>query len=160
MTKVLTSLTKGKPTRISLCLLGALAMAAVALAPRAALAHDSEGACSNASLKETIVSSCSGTAGITSTSTGVPVTAIGVVTFDGKGGASGTQTVMANGALFLGPFAPFTGTYTVNPDCTFSATFSPPGASMTNFDGGIFKSGFFLTETDAGTAVNCVQNKQ
>lgn len=149
--------TRNRP-RIVVALM--VSLAALALTPKAALAHEGEGACSNASLKETIALSCSGTAGITPTSTGVPVTAVGVLTFNGKGGASGTQTVMANGALFLGPFASFTGTYTVNPDCTFSATFSPPGASMTNFDGAIFQSGFFAMETDAGTAVLCVQNKQ
>jgi len=160
MTKDLTSLTKGKPIRISLRLFGALAMAAVALTPKTALAHEGEGACSNASLKETVAFSCSGTVGITSTSTGVPASGVGVFTFDGKGGGAGTQTVVADGAIFLGPFAPFTGTYTVNPDCTASATFSPAGAPMTHFDIAIFKTGFFGIETDPGTVVSCVQNNQ
>jgi hypothetical protein len=140
-------------------LLGALLLAAVALTPLAALAHEGEAGCSNASLRETIAFSCGGTVGITATNTGVPAAGVGVVTFDGKGGTSGTQTVTADGAIFLGPFAPFTGTYTVNPDCTASATFSPPGASMTHFDIAIFKTGFFGIETDAGTEVTCVQNK-
>ncbi len=157
--KVLASHTKRKPILISLHLLGALALATVAITSKAALAHEGEGACSNASLKETIAFSCSGTVGITSTSTGVPAAGVGVFTFDGKGGGAGTQTVIADGAIFLGPFAPFTGTYTVNPDCTASATFSPAGAPMTHFDIAIFKSGFFGVETDAGTVVSCVQNK-
>ena len=158
MTQVLTSLTKGKPILISLRLLGALALIAVALTPKVALAHD-DGGCSDASLKGTIAFSCTGTVGITSTSTGVPAAGVGVFTFDGKGGGSGTQTVVADGAIFVGPLAPFTGTYTVNPDCTASATFSPPGAPMTHFDIAIFKSGFFGVETDPGTVVSCVQNK-
>lgn len=158
MTKV-ASLTKRKPTLISLRLLGALVLAAVALAPKAALAHEGEGGCSDASLKGTVAFSCSGTVGITSTSAGVPASGVGIFTFDGKGGGSGTQTVVADGAIFVGPLAPFTGTYTVNPDCTASATFSPPGAPMTHFDIAIFKSGFFGVETDPGTVVSCVQNK-
>ena len=106
--KVLASHTKRKPILISLHLLGALALAAVALTSKAALAHGGEGACSNASLKETIAFSCSGTVGITSTSTGVPASGVGVFTFDGKGGGSGTQTVVADGAISWA-FAPFTG---------------------------------------------------
>jgi hypothetical protein len=158
--KVLASLTKGKLTRKLLHLLGALAVAAVALMPKAAWAHEGGGGCSDASLKGTVAFSCSGTVGITSTSTGVSAAGVGVFTFDGKGGGSGTQTVVADGAIFLGPLAPFTGTYTVNPDCTASATFSPAGAPMTHFDIAIFKTGFFGVETDAGTVVSCVQNKQ
>jgi hypothetical protein len=158
--KVLASLTKGKPTRNLLHLLGALAVAGVALMPRAAFAHEGGGSCSDASLKGTVAFSCSGTVGITSTSAGVPAAGAGIFTFDGKGGGSGTQTVVADGAIFVGPLAPFTGTYTVNPDCTASATFSPAGAPMTHFDIAIFKTGFFGVETDAGTVVSCVQNKQ
>jgi hypothetical protein len=159
MTKV-ASLTKRKAILISLHLLGALVLATVALAPKAALAHEGDGVCSDASLKGTIAFSCSGTVGITSTSTGVPAAGVGVFTFDGKGGGSGTQTVVADGAIFVGPLAPFTGTYAVNPDCTASATFSPAGAPMTHFDIAIFRTGFFGVETDAGTVVSCVQNKQ
>ncbi len=48
------------------------------------------------------------------------VAQVGILTFDGAGSFSGQETVKVMGAVV--PDAPFTGTYTVNPDCTASAT--------------------------------------
>ncbi len=48
-----------------------------------------------------------------------PVATVGVDTFDGAGHLSGSITVSFGGAIFSSPLS---GTYTVNPDCTGSAT--------------------------------------
>ena len=54
-----------------------------------------------------------------SPTTFVPVAAAGTITFDGQGNVSGTQTrVVAGSALD----ETYTGTYSVNPDCTGSFT--------------------------------------
>jgi hypothetical protein len=51
---------------------------------------------------------------------GVPVGLVGVATLDGEGNFSGTFSISLNGAIQTGAHA--VGTYTVNPDCTGSAT--------------------------------------
>src|SRR5262249_22575584 len=104
--------------------------------------------CMNASLKGTYAFSCTGTA------SGVPVAAVGIVTFDGKGQAAGTYTVSANGAVT--PDVSVTGTYTVNADCTASTAFS----DGSHYDLALFKGGFYSIETDAGTVVTCRKEKQ
>ena len=48
-----------------------------------------------------------------------PIAAIGVDTFDGAGHLSGSITVSSGGFIFSSPLS---GTYTVNSDCTGSAT--------------------------------------
>jgi hypothetical protein len=45
------------------------------------------------------------------------------MTFDGAGNASGNFTFSLNGQIAT---SPYTSTYTVNPDCTGSATGTPP----------------------------------
>ena len=75
---------------------------------------DQRKACSIASLH--------GTFGFTATGTvnGIgPVARVGWETFDGKGNASGTATTSLNGSI--NP-STFTATYTVNPNCTGTAT--------------------------------------
>jgi hypothetical protein len=49
-----------------------------------------------------------------------PSSAVGTVTYDGKGNSVNTFTASVNGAIFRG--VTLTGTYTVNPDCTGSLT--------------------------------------
>jgi hypothetical protein len=69
--------------------------------------------CSNATLK--------GSYGLHATGTIIGVgdfAAVGLFTFDGKGGLTGKLFVRANGNNFAPP--EFTGTYSVNPDCTVS----------------------------------------
>jgi hypothetical protein len=46
-------------------------------------------------------------------------TEVGLLTADGNGNLSGSVTFSANGTLLT---ATYTGTYTVNPDCTASAS--------------------------------------
>src|SRR5262249_32367541 len=70
------------------------------------------GDCSNDSTKGTYGVSCEGTSG------GLPVAVVGVYTADGKGNSSGGETLSFNGTIITG--VTFTGTYTVNPDCTGS----------------------------------------
>ena len=53
------------------------------------------------------------------TGNNVPFSGIGLATLDGEASASATITVSVNGTLQV---FPWTGTYTVNPDCTGSAT--------------------------------------
>ncbi len=53
------------------------------------------------------------------TGNNVPFSGIGLATLDGESNASATITLSVNGTLQV---FPWTGTYTVNPDCTGSAT--------------------------------------
>jgi len=55
-----------------------------------------------------------------------PANASAVVTFDGKGGFSGYNVYVVVEGDFIGPFTFSNETYTVNPDCTFSVTFTEP----------------------------------
>ena len=104
--------------------------------------------CTEASLKGTFAFSCTGTGG------GVPIAAVGLLTFDGKGQVAGRYTFSDNGAITRG--AAVTGTYTVNADCTASTAFS----DSSHYDIALFKKGFFSIETDTGTVVTCHKEKQ
>jgi hypothetical protein len=81
------------------------------------LAVDSraQGACSTTSLKGTFGLTCQGTFG------GEPAAEVGIATYDGKGNVSGRSTISVNGAITKG--VEFSGTYTLQADCTGSATF-------------------------------------
>jgi hypothetical protein len=62
----------------------------------------------------------------------------GIVTFDGKGNSSGSETGNASGYIY---HRTFTGTYSVNPDCTATATINLPNGetatgTYTIVDGG------------------------
>jgi hypothetical protein len=52
-----------------------------------------------------------------------PVTAVGIITFDGQGNSTGSQTVSRSG---LFSESQFSAPYTVNPDCTGTLTMSGP----------------------------------
>jgi len=91
-----------------------------------------------------------------SPTTFVPVAAAGRITFDGQGNVSGTQTrVVAGSALD----ETYTGTYSVNPDCTGSftvlvqpdtrtSTIKLVWTDNTNVANAVFTSpGFILTAT-------------
>ena len=85
------------------------------------------GECSNASIKGTYGFSCEGTI------VGVgPLAVIGVFTADGKGNGSGVETLSLNGVII--PGVTFTGTYTVNADCTGSFVTTAPDGSVTHHD--------------------------
>jgi hypothetical protein len=53
-----------------------------------------------------------------------PVALTAIDTYDGKGNVSGTYWASFDGVPVSGPFK---GTYTVNPDCTYSDTITPEG---------------------------------
>jgi hypothetical protein len=59
----------------------------------------------------------------------VPFAAVGVITLDGAGNTSGTYTLAVKGGISSGNT--FSGTYTVNSDCTGSTTVQ--GAPNSNF---------------------------
>ena len=52
----------------------------------------------------------------------VPYANVGIVTLDGAGHVSGTYTASFGGAIVPGTIS---GSYTVNPDCTYSLQFTP-----------------------------------
>jgi hypothetical protein len=68
----------------------------------------------------------SGTALIGGGSAGVPIAAVGIATFDGRGNVQISFTGSFNGTIFKGLL--LTGVYTINLDCTGSITLNP-GAS-------------------------------
>lgn len=55
-----------------------------------------------------------------------PVADVGVVTFDGNGGASQTSTVSLNGMIIPNRTS-LAGSYVVNPDCTGNISLTLPG---------------------------------
>jgi hypothetical protein len=90
----------------------ALATMTFAAAPQALKATDSDGQCplQNATLRGTYMVTGGGTI------VGVgPLTAVGTITYDGKGNSVNIFTVSVNGAISRGVV---TGPYTVNRDCT------------------------------------------
>jgi len=86
-----------------------------------------------------------------------PVDIVASATFDGAGNMSGTWSGSFGGVV--SPPAPFTGTYTVSPDCIYSDEFSPgiPGFVLhhwgTMVGGGIFQEIHYIY-TDAGTVMS------
>ena len=58
-----------------------------------------------------------------------PIVATGVTTLDGEGNVTATVTASFNGDVQT---FPYTGTYSVNPDCTGSIT-PTPGSGLANF---------------------------
>lgn len=59
----------------------------------------------------------------------LPISGVGVGTFDGRGNASATVTASFDGTLST---FPWTGTYSVNPDCTGTLT-ATPGSGLVSF---------------------------
>jgi hypothetical protein len=116
---------------------------AVGQSAPASLEPDQRATCSTASLH--------GTFGFTATGTvdGIgPVARVGWETFDGKGNASGTATTSANGSVFR---STFTATYTVNPNCTGTATEDDSSLGPVNDD---------LVIVDAGREIRAISADQ
>jgi hypothetical protein len=96
--------------------------------------------------------------------TGAPVT--GPVAFIGElklsvdaagdGVITGHVTSSENGTIFTFGEEPVTGTYSVNPDCTGTATITPEGQSALNFSFVVVDGGkrMLALETDANTVVS------
>lgn len=81
-----------------------------------AAAAVAEQQCSEQTLQGSFAFSQSGTAA------GLPAASVGVVNFDGAGNLSGISFRTRNGVFSSGPFS---GTYSVAPDCTEAATAGP-----------------------------------
>jgi len=79
-----------------------------------------------------------------SLSTGLPYATLGQITLDGIGGASGKLTSNANG---VSTPATFTGSYSVNPNCTVTETLS-----VTPQAGSKFTSTAIVQSVDSGTS--------
>jgi len=125
----------------------ALAAITFTSAPQALKAADTDGQCPllNATLRGTYMVNGGGTV------LGVgPVTAVGTITYDGKGNSVNTFTVSMNGAISRG--VTVTGPYTVKRDCTGSLAQS----DGTNYDMVVAPDGstVFWIETDVGTVVS------
>jgi hypothetical protein len=75
-------------------------------------------------------------------------------TYDGAGNFSGTYTLSVGGAIVPGTF---TGTYTVNPDCTYSDEFTPLPSVVVHHAGTITGEGLLqeidYIYTDAGVVI-------
>jgi hypothetical protein len=121
----------------------ALVVLAAALASQAVWAGEGKCPLGNATLRGTYMSHGSGTV------VGVgPVVAVGLIIYDGKGNLVNPHTVSVNGAIST-PTA--IGTYTVNSDCTGTAT--QTGGSF-NFVVAADGSKLFWIEADAGTVIS------
>ena len=79
--------------------------------------------CSNASLQGTFAYTGTGFV-VTPVARAGPFAEVGTQTFDGKGATTITFTASGNGNLFQ---TTFTGTYTLNPDCTGTMNVVAPG---------------------------------
>ena len=81
-----------------------------------------------------------------------PAAATGVLTVDGEGNFSGHDTLSANGMIMS---EAFTGTVTVNPDCTTSATIVSSVVGEAHFDGVLVakKREILLIRRDPGTVL-------
>jgi hypothetical protein len=90
---------------------------------------------------------------------GFTITAAGPITFNGQGNLSATYNVNLDGTPFQGAF---TGTYTVNADCTGTVALHLPLLGITtNGSFVIVNSGkeTFFTGTDPGIAITGVTKK-
>jgi hypothetical protein len=70
-----------------------------------------------------------------------PVTQLGQLVLDGTGGVTGVLTATLNGKVLVGPFTQITGTYSVDPGCTGSISFTSPINETLAFS--LFTNGFF-----------------
>jgi hypothetical protein len=129
-------------------------MAFVSLLVLGLVSRVQAGDCSNNSLKGTYGFSCEGTGG------GLPIAAVGVLTADGDGSISGVETLSVNGEITTG--VTFTGTYTVNADCTGSLVTTTPDDSVTDHDFVIDdnKKEIRILVAETGRVIVCVGRKQ
>jgi len=89
-----------------------------------------------------------------------PFAGVNIDTFDGKGALTGTGIVSLNGNIVPGTY---TGTYTVDPDCTgtYTVKVSPLGLTTHAFfviDGG--GSELQIVIIDQGTVITCIARRQ
>ena len=130
------------------------AVTALALAIAPTVKAQNKG-CSNATLWGTYAYTSTGSIAAPPEIAG-PIAEVGTQTFDGNGGTAATATISSNGNMQQ---LSIVGTYTVNSDCTGTATLqvSPFGITVHVLlvidDGG---DGFQAMETDAGLIITRV----
>jgi hypothetical protein len=107
-------------------------------------AKPAKSGCSNASLR--------GSYGLhaTGTTPGGPLAIVGVISYDGTGGLTGTLFVRRTGSTSTEVVPLAGGTYTVNPDCTVSDTFGNSQHESVIVDGG---RGYVILNTTEGAPV-------
>ena len=130
-------------------------MAFVSLLVLGLVSRVQAGECSNNSLKGTYGLSCEGTI------VGVgPLAVVSVLTADGDGNSSGAETLSVNGTII--PGVTFTGTYTVNADCTGSLVTTTPDSSVTNHNFVIDdnKKEIRIIVAEPGRVIVCIGRKQ
>ena len=107
--------------------------------------------CSNATLKGTYLFNSDGwnVAG----DVRKPTAYVGQENYDGHGTFTGVNSYSVDGVITRNEA--YTGTYTVNPDCTASVEITNPGNVITHYDYFIAPSGdeFVFIQVDAGTVV-------
>jgi hypothetical protein len=134
---------------------GAFAGLILGLAP---IASAAERACSNATLQGTFANRDTGFIAAPPAFAG-PYAGVSLETFDGRGGFSGSGVVSLNGNIVPGTF---TGTYTVNADCTGTYTVvNSLGLTIQAFfviaDGGNEVDEVIM---NPGTVITCVARRQ
>jgi hypothetical protein len=107
--------------------------------------------CTNASLKGTFGITCQGFLGSS------PAAEVGIATYDGKGKGSGKSTISVSGTIF--PDVPFEETYTLNADCTGTATFTDGSQAALVLDDHKSELRVLITEP-AGNVYTCLKKKQ
>ena len=107
-------------------------------------AKPAKSGCSNASLK--------GSYGLhaTGTTPGGPLAIVGVISYDGAGGLTGTLFVRRTGSTSTEVIDLTGGTYTVHSDCTVSDTFGNSQHESVIVDGG---RGYVILNTTEGAPV-------
>jgi hypothetical protein len=106
--------------------------------------------CTTTSLKGTFGLSCQGTFG------GEPAAEVGIATYDGKGNVSGRSTISVNGTITKD--AAFSGTYTLQADCTGSASFLDGSQVALVLDD--HRRELRSIATVEGTVYTCLKKKQ
>jgi hypothetical protein len=138
------------------------AVSALALGVAPTMSAGDKG-CTNASVQGTFAYTGTGFV-VTPTARAGPFAEAGTQTFDGKGGTTASFTASGNGNIFQ---TTFTGTYTVNPDCTGTINFTasgpvpPAGTIVTLFfviDDNF--NGFQAIETVPGVVVTRTARRQ
>lgn len=133
------------------------AVTALALTVTPIAKADNRG-CSNATLKGAFADKDTGFITAPPALAG-PFAGVNLETFDGHGALTGTGIVSLNGNVFPGTF---TGTYTVNPDCTGTYTVQNSLGSTVHAFFVIDDSGneLQIVITDPGTVITCIARRQ
>ena len=115
----------------------ALLAALAALASAPAKAQIDEGPCSNRTLHGSYGFAIEGTIfaipGVPALPAPLPLRAVAVTTFDGKGGLTQVDHYVVGGTPPQTPWQSSSGTYSVNPNCTGTLVLNVPGNPLSPF---------------------------